>query len=178
MRAPGANGAPSRRLGRGAHLALDSNEEPIMKNDHDLKTDVESQLEWDLGSNEAHIGVCAEDGVVILSGHVPTVAEKDAAERAVTHVRGVQAIANELVVSRLQDEHPSDAELAVRCLDALRESRFDECVQVIVRRQWVTLEGVLDFSYQERAAELAVKHLRGVVGVTNNIHVHAPSDPF
>jgi osmotically-inducible protein OsmY len=34
---------------------------------------------------------------------------------------------------------------------------------------WVTLEGTVDWQYQKSLAESAIKKLRGVVGITNNI---------
>ena len=51
-----------------------------MKTDAQLKKDVESELEWDVSVNATHVGVSVEDGVVTLTGHVATYAEKLAAE--------------------------------------------------------------------------------------------------
>lgn len=51
-----------------------------MKTDLDLQRDVLAELKWEPSVNAAHIGVSAQDGVITLSGHVPTYAEKYAAE--------------------------------------------------------------------------------------------------
>jgi osmotically-inducible protein OsmY len=69
-----------------------------MKTDMELKKDVEEELDFEPSVNAAHIGVAANDGVVTLSGHVPSYAEKYAAERAAKRVYGVKAVAEELEV--------------------------------------------------------------------------------
>ena len=59
-----------------------------MKTDSDLKKDVLAELEWDPEINAAAIGVGVKDGVVTVSGHFNTYAEKFAIERAL--LRGAQ----------------------------------------------------------------------------------------
>ena len=66
--------------------------------DSELQRDVLDELKWDPGVNAAHIGVSAKNGVVTLSGYVPSYGEKYAAERATKRVYGVMAVANELEV--------------------------------------------------------------------------------
>ena len=46
-----------------------------MKTDMQLKQDVIDALEWEPSVNAAHIGVSVSDGVVTLTGHVPSYAE-------------------------------------------------------------------------------------------------------
>ncbi len=53
-----------------------------MDNDGKLQEAVLDQLRWEPSVNAAHIGVTVHNGVVTLSGHVETYAEKSAAERA------------------------------------------------------------------------------------------------
>jgi osmotically-inducible protein OsmY len=69
-----------------------------MKTDSQLKNDVEAELDWDPAINAAAIGVSAMEGVVTLTGHIDTFAEKFAAERAARRVAGVKAVAVELDV--------------------------------------------------------------------------------
>ena len=66
--------------------------------DVDLQRDVLDELKWEPSVNAAHIGVSVKDGVVTLTGHVTSFAEKYAAERAAKRVYGVKAVANELDV--------------------------------------------------------------------------------
>jgi osmotically-inducible protein OsmY len=42
-------------------------------------------------------------------------------------------------------------------------------IKLTVEKGWVTLEGTVDWQYQKSLAESAIKKLRGVVGITNNI---------
>jgi hypothetical protein len=64
--------------------------------------------------------VAVKDGVVTLTGHIDTYAEKYAAEKALRRVSGVKAIALELDV-RLSPQHRrSDTEIAAAAEQALR----------------------------------------------------------
>ena len=51
-----------------------------MKSDLQLKADVSDELSWDPAVNASHIGVIVNDGVVTLTGHLDSFAEKHAAE--------------------------------------------------------------------------------------------------
>ena len=66
--------------------------------DSELQRDVLEELKWEPSVDAAHIGVSVKEGVVTLSGHVSSYAEKYAAERAAKRVYGVKAVANELEV--------------------------------------------------------------------------------
>ena len=82
--------------------------EPIMEqDDKQLQRTVSAALDWAPDVSSAHIGVTAKDGVVTLSGHVQRFAEKVAAERSVSRVKGVRAIAQEIEVRALS-QHKTD----------------------------------------------------------------------
>ena len=66
--------------------------------DAELQRDVMAELKWEPSVDAAHIGVSVKDGVVTLSGHVSSYAEKFAAEEAAKRVHGVQAVVNEIGV--------------------------------------------------------------------------------
>src|SRR5512134_3015675 len=140
-----------------------------MKTDHELKQDVESQLSWEPSVNEAHIGVSARNGVITLSGHVPSYAEKHGAEAAAKRVYGVRAVANELDVKLPFGITRTDEDIAIACVDALKAhaSVPDEQIQVLVSRGWVALEGTVEWQYQKEAAEQAIRNLTGVTGITD-----------
>ena len=59
-----------------------------MKTDTDLKRDVTAELDWDPAVKSNAIGVAVKDGVVTLSGHLETFAEKYAAARALRRYAG------------------------------------------------------------------------------------------
>jgi osmotically-inducible protein OsmY len=66
--------------------------------DSELQRGVLEELKWEPSVNAAHIGVSVKNGVVTLSGHVPSYWEKYSAEKAAKRVYGVRAVANELDV--------------------------------------------------------------------------------
>ena len=143
----------------------------LMKADRDLKQDVITELRWEPSVNETHIGVSVKDGVVTLSGHVPSYGEKYGAEKAAKRVAGVAAVANELDVRLPSDTSMTDEDVANRCLAALRahsEVPADK-IKVVVTNGWVTLEGMVDWEYQRKAAEGATRYLLGVRGITSSI---------
>ena len=92
--------------------ALNALERFNMKTDANLKSDVSSELDWDPAINATNVGVAVLDGVVTLTGHLHTYAEKHAIERAVQRVQGVKAIAVELDVKLASAHKRSDPEIA------------------------------------------------------------------
>lgn len=142
-----------------------------MKIDAQLKKDVTAELEWDPSINASHVGVAADNGVVTLTGHLSTFAEKYAIERAVQRVEGVKAIAVELDVKLEPGHKRSDSEIATAVESGLLWHALvpAERLQVKVEKGWVTLKGEVDWEYQRQSAEKAVRNLTGVVGVSNSI---------
>ncbi len=51
-----------------------------MKTDAQLKKDIGDELEWEPSINASHVGVSVKAGVVTVSGHLDTYAEKAALE--------------------------------------------------------------------------------------------------
>jgi osmotically-inducible protein OsmY len=150
-----------------------------MKSDSELKRNVENELKWEPSVNEAHIGVAVEDGIVTLTGHVPSYAEKYAAERAAKRVYGVKAVADELDVKLPGSVKRTDEDIARDCLSAFKANYSvpDERLKVVVESGRVKLEGEVDWQYQREAALNAVRYLTGVTGVSNNITIKARVSP-
>jgi osmotically-inducible protein OsmY len=142
-----------------------------MYGDLDLQREVLDELDYEPSVNAAAIGVTVSDGVVTLTGHVQSFAEKLAAERAVKRVHGVKGVAVELDVKVPFALQRDDGDLARAALDALKwnSSVPKDRVKVKVEDGWVTLEGDLQWEYQREAAARAVRFLEGVRGVTNLI---------
>lgn len=144
-----------------------------MKTDSDLKKDVLAELLWDPLVPETKIGVAVNEGVVTLSGHLDTYAEKVAAKRAVERVAGVKAIAVELTVIPVGLHQRTDTEIATSIEHVLgwNTSVPQDHVKVTVEKGWVTLSGELDWNFQRRAVERMIRPLKGVVGITDNIRL-------
>jgi osmotically-inducible protein OsmY len=118
-----------------------------------------------------------KDGVVTLSGFVSSYWEKDAAEKAAKRVYGVRGVANDLEVKLSTTR--TDPEIARDAVHEL-ESHVSipaNNIKLTVKNGWVTLEGKVDWHYQKLLAESAVKKLRGVLGVTNQIEVKPQVTP-
>jgi osmotically-inducible protein OsmY len=143
--------------------------------DRQLRQRVLAELDWDPRVDAGGIGVAAKDGVVTLTGHVASYAEKLAAERATRRLRGVRAIAQEIEVRLAAAAKTADHEIASRALRILAwDSQVPAmAVSVTVEKGWVTLAGLVDWEFQRVAAERAVQKLGGVTGVTNLVQVHA-----
>jgi osmotically-inducible protein OsmY len=148
-----------------------------MKTDVELRRDIEQELEWEPSVDQRRIGVSVVDGVVTLTGEVDTYAEKWKAERAVERVAGVKAIANDIAV-QVSNGH-SDTDIARAAANALRwDVRVpDDRITVVVDRGWLTMKGDVDWDYQRRAAEAAVRNLAGVRGISNLITVRPQVQP-
>lgn len=144
-----------------------------MKTDAHLKADVTEELAWDPAVNATGVGVAVKDGVVTLTGHLDSYAEKHAVERAVHRVAGVRGIALELDVKLAPEHKRSDSEIAQAAATALQLNSLvpDEKIQVQVEQGRVILTGEVDWSYQLASAEQCVRPLSGVRGLSNRITI-------
>ncbi len=144
-----------------------------MKSDTEIREDVIRELRWDPQvPDPAAIGVAVKDGAVTLTGHASTYGVKLAAVRAASRVYGVKAVADELKV-RLAGEPRDDSDIAQAIAHVLEWNTQIPTgkVQARVQAGWVTLEGQVEWDYQRREVERIVRHVRGVVGITNSITV-------
>lgn len=148
-------------------------------NDLDLRREILDELEFQPHIDAAAIGVAVENGVVCLTGHVRTYAEKIAAERAVKRVKGVHAVAEEIEVRIPGDADVADDVIASRCLDVIHwyVAIPQDQIQVKVQQGWITLEGEVEWQYQKEGVENAVCKLAGVVGINNLLIVRPKVSP-
>jgi osmotically-inducible protein OsmY len=143
--------------------------------DDQLHDAVKRQLGWEPDIHAHDIAVSVADSVVTLTGFANSYNEKFAAEQAAKRVRGVRAVANDIHV-KLDDER-SDPEIAKDAVNALKSHiSVPQAVTVTVRDGFVTLEGTVGWNYQRSAAESAVRHLKGVKNVSNDIRL-SPTTP-
>lgn len=68
------------------------------KNDEQIKHQVGSELKWDTRTWNLDIQVDVSDGVVTLTGVIPSYAQKVAAQDAAHRVQGVLDVANDTIV--------------------------------------------------------------------------------
>jgi osmotically-inducible protein OsmY len=144
-----------------------------------LQRDVMEELEWEPTVNVEHIGVTARDGVVTLTGHVESFAEKLAAEKAALRVKGIRALAQDIVVELPASKKAADDEIAARALKMLEWDVLvpSEHISVKVDHGIVTLGGEVDQLYQRDEAVQDVWRLSGVRDVVNTIKVRGQALP-
>jgi osmotically-inducible protein OsmY len=147
----------------------------MTKTDQALKADVAAELAWDPAVKETAIGIAVKGGVVTLTGHLDTYAEKQAATRAVRRVSGVKAIAVEIDVKLSPEHRRSDTDIAASAELALKWNTSIplDSVKVTVDHGWVTLQGEVEWNFQRHAAESAIRPLMGVVGISNELKLSA-----
>jgi osmotically-inducible protein OsmY len=149
----------------------------MSKSNTQLQEDVLAELKFEPSIDAAEIGVTANDGIVGLRGKVKSFAEKYGAVRAAERVKDVKAVTDELEVD-LPAYHIRDDEDIARA--AIRALEWDvwvpsKKIKVKVSDGWVTLEGSVDYWYEQNAAVEAVRNLTGVKGVTNMISIKKPA---
>lgn len=144
-----------------------------MKSDSEIREEVIQELRWtpQVTGPDA-IGVAVKDGAVTLTGAVSTYAQKFAAVRAASRVYGVKAVADELTV-KPAGEPRDDSDIARAIAHILdNNTQIPEGkVHAQVRAGWVTLNGEVEWQHQRLEVERMVRHVRGVVGISNNIVV-------
>ncbi|MBF4507652.1 BON domain-containing protein [Flavobacterium sp. JLP] len=147
-----------------------------MKKSNDiLRKEVIEAIEWEplLSSNE--IDVSVQDGIVTLEGTVDNYIQKREAEQAVKNIAGVKAVVDDVKVDLFFSAIKSDTDIASSVIKALKENWAvpDHRIHVTVENGWVTLEGILHWNFQRKAADNAIRHLPGVRGVIDKIKIEA-----
>lgn len=143
------------------------------KTDTEIKTDILSELKYDPSFNATEIGVLVKDGIVTLNGYASSFDEKLAAVHAVKRVAGVLAIADDIELKISDVNHRTDGEIATAAAHQIAWSTTIPAgaVAITIRNGWIILEGEVEWWYQKNAAEVAVRHLSGVCGVSNSISI-------
>ena len=142
-----------------------------MKTDKQLKQDIIDELDWEPSVNAAQIGVEVKDGIVTLTGHTDSFAEKWNAEAAAQRVAGVKALAIEMEVTLPGSSRRTDADIARTATNVLEWTTYlpKDAVKVMVENGWITLTGEVEWEYKKREAVYAVRYLMGVTGVSDQI---------
>jgi osmotically-inducible protein OsmY len=150
----------------------------LIKSDSELRRDVERELEWEPSIDARKIGVAVADAIVALTGEVTTYAEKWKAERVAERVAGVKGVVNEIEVKTPTER--TDTDIAKAVIDALNMDVMvpDDRIKVRVEKGWVSLKGEVNWDYQRRAAERAIRNLPGIKGISNLITVRPHVQPL
>jgi osmotically-inducible protein OsmY len=144
-----------------------------MTDDSTIRQNVLDDLEWSPLVSAAHIGVAVRQGIVELTGHVESYAEKLQAERVALGVKGVKGVAQEISVRLPNHKKTDDDEIAERASRMLAwDGRLPtDAIKVKVEKGWVTLSGQVASWSQREVAYNDVERLSGVIGVTNGVTI-------
>jgi osmotically-inducible protein OsmY len=152
----------------------------MTKSDSEIERDVKEELKWEPGlPDAADIAVSVKNGVVTLAGFVKSYTDKYEAEAAAKRVAGVRGVANDIEVRMPSVDERPDPEIARDAVAAIKSQLpvSSEHIKVVVKNGWVSLEGQVEWEYQRRTAENAVRGLRGVKGVSNLIQLTPRAQP-
>ena len=146
--------------------------------DKELREAVEQALDWEPIVDSKGIGVSVQDGIVTLSGRVPSFVQKREAEKVAGGVRGVRAVACELDVMLPTYSERSDEDIARAAAHAIAWNTLlpKDAIRIWVDAGRVTLEGTVDWQYQRKSASASVRYLAGVRDVNNHIVVKPRAD--
>ena len=144
-----------------------------MKTDTKIQDDVIHELKWDPSVTHERIGVAVSEGIVTLSGSVPTFVEKSAAEKAAQRVAGVKAVVEKIDVKIAGSFKRDDFEIAKAIINQFKWNVQvpDEMIKAKVEDGWVTLMGEVEWDFQRSAADHSIRGLTGIKHVTNNITI-------
>src|SRR6202163_3135509 len=150
-----------------------------MRFDSEIERDVKDELQWDPDLDATNVAVSVKDGVVTLAGYVKSYTHKYEAEAAAKRVASVRAVANDLEVRLPSVDERPDPDIARDAVAAIKSQLpiSSEHIKVVVKHGWVTLEGHVEWQNQKNTAENAVRRLKGVRGVINNIALKPRVEP-
>jgi osmotically-inducible protein OsmY len=143
-----------------------------MKTDFMIRQDVMDELAFDPSVGAENIGVIVQEGIVTLTGFVPSYAEKYAAEKAAFRVAGVRAVVEKIEVRLADNRQRIDADIARAAAHVLEWNVLvPSGVRVTVENGHVRLLGSVKWEFQRSAASSAIRNLPGVRSVLNSIEV-------
>ena len=150
-----------------------------MRSDSEIERDVREELKWDPDLDADDIAISVKDGVVTLAGFAKSYSDRLEAEHAAKRVAGVHAVANDIEVRLPSIDQRPDPDIARDAIANLKAQLplSHDGIKVIVKDGWLTLEGPVEWQYQKTTAENAVRHVKGVKGVTNVISVKPKVEP-
>jgi osmotically-inducible protein OsmY len=143
------------------------------RTDPDIAADAAKALELRSTIPEG-VQAIVHNGHVTLTGHATWLFQKQSAEKAVRHIRGVRGVLNHITV-RTQPVARDVKRLIVKALhdNANVDARH---IAVGVTGGQVTLSGTAGSWLQRDAAERAAADAQGVVSVDNQIVIEPPFD--
>lgn len=143
------------------------------KSDELIKHQVGSELKWDTRTWNLDIQVDVSNGVVTLTGVIPSYAQKLAAQDAAHRVQDVLDVANDIIVKIPHERGDEEIAHSIRKILEWDVLVPDTQIKSTITDGWVKLEGTVNTLSQKEDAARAVKNMAGVIGITNNLEVES-----
>ena len=154
----------------GAMIATDRRTSGSQVDDEVIELKAKGRMGEALG-DRASVSTTSYNRMVLLTGEVPTDADKATAEQVVARVDNVQSVVNELRVGPLHTfgERTKDLYITTKVKASLFDARdvFANSIKVVTHRAVVYLMGRVTEREATRATEIA----RGVSGVVKVVRV-------
>ena len=150
-----------------------------MKSDSQLRREIEEELADNPAIDANRIGIAVADGIVTLTGHVSDYAQKVSAEKSALRIAGVVAVVVRMDVMLRESDQRTDEDIAlsVRAVLDWISGLEEDSIKIKVEKGWVTLSGEVKDGYRSHIAERNIEHMRGVMGVTNDIRISGSASP-
>lgn len=135
--------------------------------DADMTEAAHRILDWTADVPAKAIKVAVRDHKLILSGQVAWGYQRDAALRAMTNLRGVAAVKDEIVVDQPESTTPAKNTIAAAMQ---RNAQLEpQAIHVDVNDHELTLRGMVRSFAEYRQAERTAWNAAGVTSVQNNL---------
>jgi osmotically-inducible protein OsmY len=149
-----------------------------MAKDAKIQKDVLDALTFNPIVTDDNIGVAVREGIVELSGIVPSYTEKVEAVVCATHVEGVKSVVSKIEVELPGEHSVPDQDLAKAVANALVWNILvPSAVHATVEDGTVILRGNVAWFFQKEAAERSLKNVMGIRELKNRIHVESNAKP-
>ena len=141
-----------------------------------IREQVREQLQWDVRVDDSNISVSVSDGVVTLSGTVPSAAAESAALASAWAVTGVRDVIDRLEVAAAPvDEQTGLAQIVENSIRVDPDVAVED-LEVVEDNGVIELYGNVDEAWMAREAESTAENTIGVEAVENNLVVVPPQE--
>ena len=151
----------------------------VRYSNRDLHQRILNALEHDPRLDTSDLRIAVHDGIITLSGHVPSCAQEHILNEVLRRLTGVQGIENDVQGHLPPDHKRTDPALTDLVETVLRHTVQvpSEQIQVTVDDGCVTLNGVVTSNFQRRRATRALRFLTGIKTINNLLDLQEQPTP-
>ena len=144
-----------------------------MRSDSDIERELSSRLRSHSDTNDINIATTVKDGIITLSGFVRGFRQRRKAEMLARNIVGVTGLVNNIQLRLPLLQRRPDPDIARDALESInrRLPYSGDRIRVVVEDGLICLEGQVEWTYQNEAAEDAAEAVRGARGVVNKLDV-------